>query len=99
MTYTTEQIERHLAIRAANVGEDGADVQIVRQLLAERDRQYDQNAAFIVRMAKLEAALTEAVHWNWMDHEDGADDPDSTSRIPESIVGPITALIGGDTND
>tara|TARA_R110000796_G_scaffold9452_13_gene32236 strand:+ start:1103 stop:1324 length:222 start_codon:yes stop_codon:yes gene_type:complete len=37
MTYTTEQIERHLAIRAANVGEDGADVQIVRQLLAERD--------------------------------------------------------------
>ena len=45
MTYTTAQIEQHLARRVEAVGEDSPDVQIIRQLMAERDvlREWDNH--------------------------------------------------------
>ena len=38
MTYTPAQIADHIARRVAAVGEDSPDVQIIRQLMGERDR-------------------------------------------------------------
>ena len=54
-TWTEAQIDRHLHLWEHRHGPDSPEAGIVRQLRAERDRQYDQNADFIVRMAKLEA--------------------------------------------
>lgn len=38
MTYTPDQIAQHIAQRVASVGEDSADVRILRQLVADAER-------------------------------------------------------------
>lgn len=81
------QISKELRAQAARIAE----------LEAERDRQYEQNAEFIVKIAEFERALTEAVEWNWMDHWEGVDDQNSTRCIPESISGPILSLVRKET--
>lgn len=45
------------------------------------------------RVSELEAALREAIEWNWIDHEERSDDPHCVDRIPDRVTGPILALI------